>query len=69
MISELQCTAALDCTAHFVCVIALARDGKTIATFKGVADGKIVFDGKPADLARTNGNLEQSFYKLTAQPV
>ena len=34
-----------------------------------IHDGKIVFDGKPADLARTNGNLEQSFYKLTAQPV
>jgi ABC-2 type transport system ATP-binding protein len=34
-----------------------------------IHDGKIVFDGKPADLARQNGNLEQSFYKLTAQPV
>jgi len=31
--------------------------------------GKIVFDGKPIDLARMNGDLEQSFYTLTAQPV
>ncbi len=34
-----------------------------------IHDGKIVFDGKPDDLARQNGNLEQAFYKLTAQPV
>ena len=34
-----------------------------------IHDGKIVFDGKPADLAHQNGNLEQAFYKLTAQPV
>ena len=34
-----------------------------------IHDGKIVFDGKPADLARMNGNLEQSFYTLTEQPV
>src|SRR4051794_23966504 len=31
-----------------------------------IHDGKIVFDGQPADLARQNGNLEESFYKLTA---
>ena len=34
-----------------------------------IHDGKIVFDGQPADLARQNGNLEQAFYTLTAQPV
>jgi ABC-2 type transport system ATP-binding protein len=34
-----------------------------------IHDGKIVFDGLPADLARQNGNLEEAFYKLTAQPV
>jgi ABC-2 type transport system ATP-binding protein len=34
-----------------------------------IHDGKIVFDGKPADMARQNGNLEEAFYKLTAQPV
>ena len=34
-----------------------------------IHDGKIVFDGKPADLRGTNGNLEQSFHTLTAQPV
>jgi ABC-2 type transport system ATP-binding protein len=34
-----------------------------------IHDGKIVFDGKPAALAHQNGNLEQAFYTLTAQPV
>ena len=34
-----------------------------------IHDGKIVFDGKPAELAQQNGNLEQAFYGLTAQPV
>jgi ABC-2 type transport system ATP-binding protein len=34
-----------------------------------IHDGKIVFDGKPAELAHQAGNLEQAFYKLTAQPV
>jgi ABC-2 type transport system ATP-binding protein len=34
-----------------------------------IHDGKIVFDGKPAELANQNGNLEQAFYSLTAQPV
>jgi ABC-2 type transport system ATP-binding protein len=34
-----------------------------------IHDGKIVFDGKPAELAKTKGNLEEAFYDLTAQPV
>jgi ABC-2 type transport system ATP-binding protein len=34
-----------------------------------IHDGKIVFDGKPAEMAQKNGNLEQAFYDLTAQPV
>jgi ABC-2 type transport system ATP-binding protein len=34
-----------------------------------IHDGKIVFDGKAAELASQNGNLEQAFYGLTAQPV
>ena len=34
-----------------------------------IHDGKIVFDGKPTELAQKNGNLEQAFYGLTAQPV
>ena len=34
-----------------------------------IHDGKIVFDGKPAQLASQSGTLEQSFYSLTAQPV
>ncbi|MDG3005749.1 ABC transporter ATP-binding protein [Paludisphaera mucosa] len=34
-----------------------------------IHDGKIVFDGAPAELAKRNGSLEDAFYKLTAQPV
>jgi ABC-2 type transport system ATP-binding protein len=34
-----------------------------------IHDGKIVFDGTPAELAKKNGNLEQAFHELTAQPV
>jgi ABC-2 type transport system ATP-binding protein len=34
-----------------------------------IHDGTIVFDGSPADLARTKGTLEEAFYSLTAQPV
>ena len=34
-----------------------------------IHDGKIVFDGAPADLARKSGTLEEAFYSLTAQPV
>jgi ABC-2 type transport system ATP-binding protein len=34
-----------------------------------IHDGKIVFDGLPGQLASQNGNLEQAFYNLTAQPV
>jgi ABC-2 type transport system ATP-binding protein len=34
-----------------------------------IHDGTIVFDGKPGELARQSGTLEQSFYTLTAQPV
>jgi len=33
-----------------------------------IHDGKIVYDGKPADMAK-HGSLEQAFYDLTAQPV
>jgi XTP/dITP diphosphohydrolase len=31
-------------TARFVCVIAAARDGQTVATFRGEAEGQILFD-------------------------
>jgi ABC-2 type transport system ATP-binding protein len=34
-----------------------------------IHDGKIVFDGEPGTLASQNGNLEQAFHNLTAQPV
>src|SRR4051812_47916801 len=34
-----------------------------------IHDGKIVFDGKPRDLAGDNRSLEEQFHRLTAQPA
>jgi ABC-2 type transport system ATP-binding protein len=34
-----------------------------------IHDGKIVFDGPPADLRREGGTLEEQFHRLTAQPA
>jgi ABC-2 type transport system ATP-binding protein len=34
-----------------------------------IHDGKIVFDGPPADLRREGRTLEEQFHRLTAQPV
>ncbi|WP_337174198.1 ABC transporter ATP-binding protein [Paludisphaera sp.] len=34
-----------------------------------IHDGKIVFDGPPAGLAKHGGTLEEAFHQLTAQPV
>jgi len=35
-----------DRNARFVCVVALARDGKTLATFRGVAAGEILHEAR-----------------------
>ena len=34
-----------------------------------IHDGKIVFDGTPAELRQGTGPWKQQFYSLTAQPV
>lgn len=34
-----------------------------------IHEGKIVFDGAPAELEQKNGTLEDAFHNLTAQPV
>jgi ABC-2 type transport system ATP-binding protein len=34
-----------------------------------IHDGKIVFDGEPAELRAQGGTLEDQFHRLTAQPV
>jgi XTP/dITP diphosphohydrolase len=59
-------------TARFVCVLAAARDGKTLATFRGTAEGRIL--GRPRG---TNGfgydplfyfpQIEKTFAELTAE--
>ena len=42
LLRELGATPAERRTARFVCVIAAARDGHTLATFRGEADGRIL---------------------------
>src|ERR1700733_6309837 len=34
-----------------------------------IHDGRIVFDGKPADMLKSGKSLEEHFYSLTAQPA
>lgn len=42
LIRELNGVPADERTARFLCVIAAARDGKTLATFRGVVEGSIL---------------------------
>ena len=42
LLRQLRGIAAKDRSGQFVCVLAAARDGKTIATFRGVARGQIL---------------------------
>ena len=44
LLRELQDVPAAQRTGRFVCVLAAARDGKTLATFRGQAEG-IILDG------------------------
>jgi len=50
LLRELKSVPVAERTGRFVCVLAVARDGETLATFRGAADGVIL------DAARgTNG--------------
>ncbi len=42
LLRELQAIADARRTARFVCVLAAARDGRTLATFRGQAEGRIL---------------------------
>jgi len=42
VLRELASAAAGERTARFVCVLAVARDGKTVHTFRGTAEGVIL---------------------------
>jgi len=44
LLEKLEHTPENDRTARFVCVIAVARNGKTLATFEGVAEGRLLFE-------------------------
>ena len=72
VLRELKDVSAEKRTGRFVCVLAAARDGKTLATFRGTAEGVIL------DAARgTNGfgydplfyfpQIQKTFAELTAE--
>ena len=42
LLRELKGVAPAEQTGRFVCVLAVARDGKTLATFRGTAEGTIL---------------------------
>ena len=44
VLRELKGVAPAERTARFICVLAAARDGETLATFRGTAEG-IILDG------------------------
>ncbi len=72
VLRELKDVAPIQRTGRFVCVLAAARDGKTLATFRGTAEGVIL------DAPRgTNGfgydplfyfpQIKKTFAELTAE--
>jgi XTP/dITP diphosphohydrolase len=72
VLRELRGIPAEKCTARFVCVLAAARDGATLATFRGTAEG-IILDAPRG----TNGfgydplfyfpQIGKAFAELTAE--
>jgi XTP/dITP diphosphohydrolase len=42
VLRELEAVPAADRTGRFICVLAAARDGTTLVTFRGVAEGQIL---------------------------
>jgi XTP/dITP diphosphohydrolase len=72
LLHDLDCVPALQRTARFVCTVALAENGCTIATFRGEAPGIIL-----RDLRGSNGfgydplfffpSLNKTFAELTTE--
>jgi XTP/dITP diphosphohydrolase len=72
LLRELKVVPAKKRTGRFICVLAVARDGKTVATFRGVAEG-IVLDAPRG----TNGfgydplfyfpQIKKTFAELSAE--
>jgi|SRR5208282_1707342 len=59
-------------TARFVCVLAAARDGNTLATFRGTAEGQILnaprgANGFGYDPLFFSPQIEKTFAELTAE--
>jgi XTP/dITP diphosphohydrolase len=72
VLRELQGTPGSERTGRFVCVLAAARDGKTLATFRGLAEGIILEaprgkNGFGYDPLFYFPQIDKTFAELTAE--
>ena len=72
VLSELKNIPSAQRTGRFVCVLAAARDGKTLATFRGTAEGVILdsprgLNGFGYDPLFYFPEIEKTFAELTAE--
>ncbi len=72
VLRELENVAAGQRTARFVCVLAAARDGQTVATFRGTAEGVILpaprgSNGFGYDPLFFFPKIQKTFAELTAE--
>jgi XTP/dITP diphosphohydrolase len=72
VLRELKDVAPENRTARFVCVLAAARDGKTLATFRGTAEGIILDSPRGAngfgyDPLFYFPQIQKTFAELTAE--
>jgi XTP/dITP diphosphohydrolase len=72
VLRELKGIAPAQRTGRFVCVLAAARDGKTLATFRGTAEGIILDDARGAngfgyDPLFYFPEIKKTFAELTAE--
>jgi XTP/dITP diphosphohydrolase len=72
VLRELQGIPCADRTGRFVCVLAAARDGKTLATFRGTAEGIILESPRGAngfgyDPLFYFPQIKKTFAELTAE--
>jgi XTP/dITP diphosphohydrolase len=72
VLRELRTVPDKDRTARFVCVLAVARDGNTLATFRGTAEGVILHtprgvNGFGYDPLFYFPQIQKTFAELTAE--
>jgi XTP/dITP diphosphohydrolase len=72
VLREMKSVPAADRACRFVCVLAAARDGKTLATFRGTAEGSILdaprgLNGFGYDPLFYFPEIEKAFAELSAE--